>query len=135
LDSRQELPSPSVPGVDFTNSLETFYRNFMAPIIQLSGDRKGHPLTAPQEYKVSIDQVSVEEFAQLFHHYHDALAPDFHCRPEPHGESWQELPANERSRFIAAARLALMEVASTAGELANDRERYFAKPGEAEWGC
>jgi hypothetical protein len=36
--------------------------------------------------------------------------------------------------MVAAARLALMEIESTAvGE--TDRSRYFAKPGEAEWGC
>ena len=35
---------------------------------------------------------------------------------------------------VAAARLALLELASTARER-EDSRRYFAKPGEAEWGC
>jgi hypothetical protein len=36
--------------------------------------------------------------------------------------------------MVAAARLAILEVASTATE-PEDRRRYFAKPGNAEWGC
>jgi hypothetical protein len=36
--------------------------------------------------------------------------------------------------MIAAARLTLLELAETAeGEQAN--RQYFAKPGEADWGC
>jgi len=36
--------------------------------------------------------------------------------------------------MVAAARLAILEVASTTSE-PEDLRRYFAKPGEAEWGC
>jgi len=45
---------------------------------------------------------------------------------------------------VAAARLAILEVATTAKETARDKDkdkdreesrRYFAKPGSAEWGC
>ena len=36
--------------------------------------------------------------------------------------------------MVAAARLALLELGSIEGERENSR-RYFAKPGEAEWGC
>jgi hypothetical protein len=36
---------------------------------------------------------------------------------------------------MIAARLALLELASTATEREADSRRYFAKPGEAEWGC
>jgi len=36
--------------------------------------------------------------------------------------------------MVAAARLAILDVASTTAE-DEDRRRYFAKPGEAEWGC
>jgi hypothetical protein len=36
--------------------------------------------------------------------------------------------------MVAAARLAILEVASTTKEV-EDSRRYFAKPGEAEWGC
>jgi hypothetical protein len=43
-------------------------------------------------------------------------------------------PQNERKLMIAAARLTLLELAATSeGEQAN--RQYFAKPGEADWGC
>jgi hypothetical protein len=74
---------------------------------------------------MSIDEVSAEQLAELFHHYHQALGP---------GDSWEQLPQQEKGRLIAAAHLALVELTSTAKERANSR-RYFAKPGEAEWGC
>lgn len=45
-----------------------------------------------------------------------------------------EVPQQEKSRLIAAARLALLELGVTSRE-GEDSRRYFAKPGEAEWGC
>jgi hypothetical protein len=36
--------------------------------------------------------------------------------------------------MVAAARLALLELAATS-EQENQNRRYFAKPGEADWGC
>jgi hypothetical protein len=36
--------------------------------------------------------------------------------------------------MTAATRLALLELESLSSEQQNGR-RYFAKPGEAEWGC
>lgn len=36
--------------------------------------------------------------------------------------------------MVAAARLALLEMESSEREKTN-RDRYFAKPGSAEWGC
>jgi len=74
---------------------------------------------------MSIEEVSAEQLAELFHHYHQALGP---------GNSWEHLPQQEKGRLIGAAHLALGELTSTARERAPSR-RYFAKPGEAEWGC
>jgi hypothetical protein len=62
------------------------------------------------------------------------LAPDFGCATNPTLRPWDELPRQEKNSVIAAARLALLEVASTTPEQ-DDRRRYFAKPGESEWGC
>jgi hypothetical protein len=93
---------------------------------------------------MSIQEVSAEQLAQLFHHYHQALAPDFGCTASSTSESWDEVSPPERSRMVAAARLAILEVATTAKETARDKDkdkdreesrRYFAKPGSAEWGC
>jgi hypothetical protein len=82
---------------------------------------------------MSIQEVAPEELARLFHHYHHALAPDFHCGPETNVETWEQVPAQERSRLVAAARLALLELSATTEH--ETSKRYYAKPGEAEWGC
>jgi len=83
---------------------------------------------------MSIQEVSAERFAQLFHHYHEALTND---SGNPSGlrtkDAWESVPAPEKSRLIAAARLALLEVELVPSE--RQSRRYFAKPGEAEWGC
>ena len=74
---------------------------------------------------MSIEEVSAERLAELFYHYHQALGPR---------ESWEQVPRKEKNLLIAAAHLALVKLASTAGER-EDSKRYFAKLGEAEWGC
>ena len=79
-----------------------------------------------------IQEISAEELAELFHHYHQALSEDFGCGHESQAESWNQLPQQEKSRAVAAARLTLMEIASSRE---NTDRKYFAKPGEAEWGC
>jgi hypothetical protein len=82
---------------------------------------------------MSIEGVLPEQLAELFHHYHQALAPDFGCihsNPEP----WERVSQQERSRLVAAARLALLELSSAGLERGSSRA-YFATPGEAEWGC
>ena len=83
---------------------------------------------------MSLQEVSAEQLAELFHHYHEALGPDSHGMGKSNTEVWKQVTEPERRRLVAAARLALMELASTAKE-PEDPRRYFAKPGEAEWGC
>jgi hypothetical protein len=83
---------------------------------------------------MSIHEVAPEQLAQLFHHYHHALAPDFRCGERVSSETWDQVPAQEKNRLVAAARLALLELSAIARE-EEDSRRYFAKPGNAEWGC
>lgn len=83
---------------------------------------------------MSLPEVLPEQLAELFHHYHQALGPDFACGTTTDPESWDHVPAKEKNRMIAAARLALLELGATIRER-DDSRRYFAKPGEAEWGC
>lgn len=83
---------------------------------------------------MSIQEVSAEQLAELFHHYHQALAPDFGAAGNSQSESWKDVPQQEKSRMVAAARLALLELHASI-DSHNDSSRYFAKPGEAEWGC
>jgi hypothetical protein len=83
----------------------------------------------------SIRDVSAEEFAKLFYHYRGALAHDFDCGDsEASTAAWERTPEDERRRMVAAARLALLELA-TAPAQASESRPYFAKAGEADWGC
>jgi hypothetical protein len=81
----------------------------------------------------SIEDVSAEELAKLFHHYRRALAHDFDCLNQEPASSWDRTPQGERKLMVAAARLALLELAATPAQIEN--RPYFAKPGEADWGC
>jgi hypothetical protein len=79
-------------------------------------------------------EVAPERLAELFHHYHQALSPEASNKNSEGRESWKEVPQQEKSRLVAAARLALLELESMASGRAKSRQ-YFAQPGEAEWGC
>jgi hypothetical protein len=83
---------------------------------------------------MSINEVAPERLAELFHHYHQALMPEMWGRGNEGCGSWKEVPQQEKRRWVAAARLALLEVESMTSEPAKSRQ-YFAEPGEAEWGC
>jgi hypothetical protein len=83
----------------------------------------------------SIQDVSAEELAKLFHHYRGALGHDFDCHDEEaKATAWDRTPQEERKLMVAAARLALLELA-TSPEHAIENRPYFATPGEADWGC
>lgn len=83
---------------------------------------------------MSIQEVSPEQLAELFHHYHQALAPDSGSAITWNHEAWERVPQQEKNRLVAAARLALLELSSKENEK-GDSKRYFPKPGDAEWGC
>jgi len=80
------------------------------------------------------NEVGPEQVAEIFHRYQEALAPDRAEKTCPSHNSWKEVPDNEKNRLVAAARLALLELESLSKEPPRSR-RYFAEPGEAEWGC
>jgi hypothetical protein len=84
---------------------------------------------------MSVEELSPEELAKIFWHYHEALGPDFGCPGESQPHSWNEVSQQERGRMVAAARLALLELGSAERDNQEDRGRYFSKPGSAEWGC
>jgi hypothetical protein len=79
---------------------------------------------------MSTQEVFVQQFERLFHHYREALSP----AAEQESASWDSVPLDERNRLVAAARLAILELDSSA-RMQYESRRYFAKPGEAEWGC
>lgn len=83
----------------------------------------------------TIQDVSAEQLAKIFHHYHEALSHDGNGHGNDEGSSsWERAPQNERKLMVAAARLALLELATTPAESKPSR-KYYAEPGDAEWGC
>ena len=78
---------------------------------------------------MSTQEVFVQQFARLFQHYSEALSP----QAEHENATWYSMSPEERDRMVAAARLAILEL--DANSQMEDSRRYFAKPGEAEWGC
>ncbi len=84
---------------------------------------------------MSIQEVSAEELAKLFHLYHRALADGLDDRATGgNGTPWEQTPQSERRRMVAAARLALIDLAAAGGEQVSNRHHY-ANPGEADLGC
>lgn len=83
---------------------------------------------------MSTQEVFVEQFAKLFGHYSDALELGSESENRRQLIGWSDLPAADRDRMVAAARLALLELETTS-RMEDDSRRYYAKPGEAEWGC
>lgn len=83
---------------------------------------------------MSTQEVFVQQFARLFHHYQEALSPEPEKTAGQNYDPWHNVPTDERDRMMAAARLAIMEM-ETASRLEDGSRKYYAKPGEAEWGC
>ncbi len=81
---------------------------------------------------MSAHDVFVEEFAKLFVHYQEALKLTGSEVKQLGSINREDLTSVERERMVAAARLALLELEAENHE--NSR-RWYARPGEAEWGC
>jgi len=79
---------------------------------------------------MSDQEVFVRQLARWFHHYQENSTPE----PKRGSASWNTVSADQRHRLLAAARLAILEL-ETSSHLQDNSRRYFAKPGEAEWGC
>ena len=60
---------------------------------------------------MTIQDEAVETFAENFYRYHEALGPDFGSG-RPLETDWEHLASSERKRFVAAARLALLQIKS-----------------------
>ena len=75
---------------------------------------------------MSNQEIFVQQFARLFHHYREALSPA--------AQQESALLKSDHNLKVAAARSAILEL-ETMALVQDDRRRYFAKPGEAEWGC
>jgi hypothetical protein len=49
---------------------------------------------------MSIEEVSAERFAELFHHYHQALRADGNASSDPQTESWDQVPNKRRDAWF-----------------------------------
>lgn len=87
-------------------------------------------LGVPAIIAMFVDDIKAEQLAEVFHHYHQTLTENLESHRAAPAESWEELPQLERERLVAAARLTLLKINAD-----ETRRKYFAKPGEAEWGC
>jgi hypothetical protein len=81
---------------------------------------------------MSTQEVFVQQFAKLFVHYQEALTLNPKDPADLNPESWQDMPEIERDRMVAAARLALLELECNQRD---ESRRWYARPGQAEWGC
>jgi hypothetical protein len=83
----------------------------------------------------SIEDVSPEQLAKLVHYYQGALTQDSGSQcGEDCTSSWERASQQEREVLVSAARLALLELAAPPAQPSRSR-KYFAQPGEADWGC
>ena len=80
-------------------------------------------------FGIQAQEVFVQQFARLFQHYSESLSPE----AKKENGTWYSLPPDERDRLVAVARLVILELDTNSH--IEDSRRYFAKPGEAEWGC
>jgi hypothetical protein len=83
---------------------------------------------------LTIQDVSAEQLAKLFHHYREALDHDCSGHGKAEESSWDRATQSERKAMVAAARLTLLELATPPAQPTPGR-KYYATPGEAEWGC
>jgi len=65
--------------------------------------------TRAEERQKRAAKALPETLAMLLHDYSEALAPDFGLRPGT-SPDWEGLAAGERSRMVAATRLALLDL-------------------------
>ena len=94
----------------------------MVQIAQSVGVRK-----AP--YFMSTQEQFVQQFTRLFEHYSHALTSE-----SQHDSKRSASAENNDNHLVAAARLAILELETNA-KMERSARKYFAKPGEAEWGC
>ncbi len=76
-----------------------------------------------------IEELTPERLEEFFHHYHQALQVLHNESSFPQG-----IAKPEKNQLVIAARLTLLGLASN-NDQASKPAQFFAKPGQAEWGC
>lgn len=80
------------------------------------------PLVGPEATVMSVDQISAEELARLFHQYRRTLAPIFECEETAYTAEWDATHPRERKLMIAIARLILSDLGSSCKGSRRQRE-------------
>src|SRR5579862_5860014 len=80
------------------------------------------PLLAQRQTVMSVDQISAEELARLFHQYRRTLAPIFECEETAYTAEWDAAQPRERKLMIAIARLILSDLGSSCKSSRRQRE-------------
>jgi len=83
---------------------------------------------------MSAQEMSFEQLARLFDQYRKALDAATESPLGPDQKSWKAVASEQLLRMEAEARVALREL-GLSPETEPDDRRYYAKPGQAEWGC
>ena len=83
---------------------------------------------------MSAQEMSVEQLARLFRQYRKALDAATESGLDSGQNSWRAVAIEQLNRMEAEAQQALLQVKARTGA-ADEARRYYAKPGEAEWGC
>jgi hypothetical protein len=82
----------------------------------------------------TMQDFSARTIGEGIPHSPEALTHDGDCRVgEEEPSSWDRAAENERKLMLVAAGLTLLELATSPAEPTAHR-KYYAKPGEAEWG-
>jgi hypothetical protein len=81
---------------------------------------------------MSIEEVSAEKLAELFHHYHHTLGAHHNGTTGVDAEGWEQMPQQERSLLVAAARLTYLRHnrSSSFHRLGHRAERQPHQPGD-----
>jgi hypothetical protein len=75
---------------------------------------------------MSVDQISAEDLARLFHEYRRTLAPIFECDETAYAAEWDTAQPQERKLMIATARLILSDLGSPGKGSRHERKTVAA---------
>ena len=84
---------------------------------------------------MSIKKASFEQFTRFFNRLYKLPRRDLKLADEVRAEAAPAISSNKSNRSTAATALASQDLYSSRGVTTKELERYYAKPGEAEWGC
>ncbi len=84
---------------------------------------------------LTIQDVNAEQLANLLCNYRQALSQECAGAHKSETDDPSPVPSqNEQRLMVAAVRLALLELTAPSFD-EEPKRKYYATPGEADWGC